>query len=238
MPQLRLDRARDRHRRRACEAGEHSLADAVGQRREPAHAATSSSSPLRAPSRSVRWSPTRSAFAIAVSAGFTALDDGKKLVSTTYRLSRSCALQSTSSAEVCRVVAEAHGAALVGDARERDPGVADELVRDQGRVAAEVAEHALELRDQAAVALGVAVGVGDVDAALAVDRDAVVGMRQILGGEPEVDRVVRDVVEREVRERRGRAPASRRGSPRGRTCRASGCARAGSRSRRRRSRSR
>ena len=36
-----------------------------------------------APSRSSRWSPTRRALAIAVSAGFTALEDGKKLVSTT-----------------------------------------------------------------------------------------------------------------------------------------------------------
>ena len=102
----------------------------------------------RAPSRSIRWSPTRSAFAIAVSAGFTALDDGKKLVSTTYRLSRSCALQSTSSADVGRVVAEAHGAALVRDAGERDARVADQLVRDAASVTAEGAEQALELRDQ------------------------------------------------------------------------------------------
>ena len=36
-----------------------------------------------APSRSSRWSPTRSALAIAVSAGFTAPMLGKKLVSTT-----------------------------------------------------------------------------------------------------------------------------------------------------------
>jgi len=42
------------------------------------------------------WSPTRIAFAIAVSAGFTAPMLGKKLVSTTYRLSTSCALQLTS----------------------------------------------------------------------------------------------------------------------------------------------
>ena len=49
---------------------------------------------------SSRWSPTRSAFAIAVSAGFTAPMLGKKLVSTTYRLSTSCALQSGSSTEV------------------------------------------------------------------------------------------------------------------------------------------
>src|SRR5215831_10340168 len=49
-----------------------------------------------APSRSRRWSPTRSAFAMAVSAGLTAPMLGKKLVSTTYRLSTSCARQLTS----------------------------------------------------------------------------------------------------------------------------------------------
>jgi len=37
----------------------------------------------RYPSRSSRWSPTRSAFAMAVRAGFTAPMLGKKLVSTT-----------------------------------------------------------------------------------------------------------------------------------------------------------
>ena len=44
------------------------------------------------------WSPTRRAFAIAVRDGFTAPMLGKKLVSTTYRLSTSCALQFTSRA--------------------------------------------------------------------------------------------------------------------------------------------
>src|SRR5215470_6894927 len=44
-------------------------------------------------------SPTRSALAMAVSAGFTAPMLGKKLVSTTYRLSSSWALQFTSSTE-------------------------------------------------------------------------------------------------------------------------------------------
>ena len=38
---------------------------------------------VRAPSRSRRWSPTRSALAMIVSAGFTAPLDGKKLPSTT-----------------------------------------------------------------------------------------------------------------------------------------------------------
>ena len=58
----------------------------AGQRVQRAHAITSwvvTAPADDAPSRSSRWSPTRSAFAIAVSAGFTALDDGKKLVSTT-----------------------------------------------------------------------------------------------------------------------------------------------------------
>ena len=49
-------------------------------------------------------SPTRIAFAMAVSAGFTAPMLGKKLVSTTYRLSSSWALQSTSSTEVAASV--------------------------------------------------------------------------------------------------------------------------------------
>lgn len=35
------------------------------------------------PSRSSRWSPTLKAFAMIVSAGFTAAEDGKKLASTT-----------------------------------------------------------------------------------------------------------------------------------------------------------
>ena len=49
--------------------------------------------------RSSRCSPTRMAFAIAVRAGFTAPMLGKKLVSTTYRLSSSWALQCSSSTE-------------------------------------------------------------------------------------------------------------------------------------------
>ena len=43
--------------------------------------------------------PTRRALAMAVRAGFTAPMLGKKLVSTTYRLSSSWALQLTSSTE-------------------------------------------------------------------------------------------------------------------------------------------
>src|SRR5207247_1964939 len=49
--------------------------------------------------RSRIWSPTRSALAMIVRAGFTAPLEGKKLPSTTYRLSSSCALQLRSSAD-------------------------------------------------------------------------------------------------------------------------------------------
>ena len=47
-------------------------------------------------------------------------------------------------------------------------------------------------------------GFGEVDVPLAVDGDAVVGVGEILGGEPEVERVLGDVVERET----GREPGA------------------------------
>ena len=50
---------------------------------------------------------------MAVSAGFTAPMLGKKLVSTIYKLSNSCALQSTSSTNVFGVSAEADCPCLV-----------------------------------------------------------------------------------------------------------------------------
>ena len=49
----------------------------------PAHAIASALLCAGAPRRSSRWSPTRNALAMAVSAGFTAPMLGKKLVSTT-----------------------------------------------------------------------------------------------------------------------------------------------------------
>src|SRR6516165_2116091 len=57
-------------------------------------------SQLRPPSRSSRWSPTRSALAMMVRVGLTAALDGKKLPSTTYKLSTSCVRQLRSSADV------------------------------------------------------------------------------------------------------------------------------------------
>src|SRR3954465_3107835 len=102
--QAGFDRARDRHRRGAEDAGDEPAADRGRGLRQGLHAGTSAPVGTLAPRRSVRWSPTRMAFAIAVSAGVTALADGKQLVSTTYRLSTSCARQLTSSAEVWGLV--------------------------------------------------------------------------------------------------------------------------------------
>src|SRR5215470_10417783 len=74
------------------EAGDQPFADAGGGLPGDPHGAASwpgvaalavAAAAAGAPSRSSRWSPTRSALAIAVSAGFTALLEGKKLVSTT-----------------------------------------------------------------------------------------------------------------------------------------------------------
>src|SRR5262245_20402943 len=99
LAQPRLQRAGHGHRRGPDQPGGQAAADIAGDR--PDHAGTASGAcATRVSSRSIRWSPTRSAFAIAVSAGLTELLDGKKLVSTTYRLSSSCALQSRSSADV------------------------------------------------------------------------------------------------------------------------------------------
>src|SRR5262249_48308509 len=68
--------------------------------REAAHTSASARAGRAAPSRSSRRAPTRSALAMIVSAGLTAELDTKNELSTTYRLSSSCALQSGSSAEV------------------------------------------------------------------------------------------------------------------------------------------
>ena len=70
---------------RAAEAGEAPAHDHYVTVLARAHdgAFPSAATDARADKRSSRWSPTRSALAIAVSAGFTAPMLGKKLVSTT-----------------------------------------------------------------------------------------------------------------------------------------------------------
>jgi hypothetical protein len=65
-------------------------------------------------------SATRSALAMMVSVGFTAVAETKKLESATYTLSKSCSLQSTSSAEVVGS-APNRTVPLVGYATDAEP---------------------------------------------------------------------------------------------------------------------
>ena len=59
------------------------IAAVTAQVKQPYLAQAVAATRVVAPIRSAMWSPTRRAFAIAVSAGFTAPMLGKKLVSTT-----------------------------------------------------------------------------------------------------------------------------------------------------------
>src|SRR5262249_49772818 len=91
-------------------AGDRSASSAVRRcytPRVPSHQAASDTTAAQ-PRRSSKWSPTRRALAIAVNEGFTAAMLGKKLVSTTYRLLSSWALQLTSSTDVAGSVPKRH----------------------------------------------------------------------------------------------------------------------------------
>src|SRR5262249_60223032 len=88
-------------------------------------------------------------------------------------------------------------AALVGDACQRDAFVEYRPGRDGGVVAAKRAHQLLELGQQALMGLEVVVRLGQGDAAKAVHRHPVRWVRQILGRDPEIDRVPWDVLERE-----------------------------------------
>jgi hypothetical protein len=103
-----------------------------------------------------------------------------------------------------RVQAEANGAGLVGDARDRDlvlevPGPRNEMVG----VHAQVIEHRLQLAVQLLLRLLVVGRVRQADVAVVRERHAVVGCRQILGRQPEVDRVGGDIGQRELRGEHG-----------------------------------
>ena len=60
----------------------------------------------------------------------------------------------------------------------------------------EVGEHSSELVVQPPLGLLVAGRVADLDVAVAGERDPVLGERQVLGRQPEVDRVAGDVAQR------------------------------------------
>ena len=123
-----------------------------------------------------RWSPTRSALAIAVSAGFTApmlrkearVDDVQ--VVELVRLAVRCRAPTS-----CGSRAEAARARLVRDAADVDLVLHVQIARDQVVVHVEVIEHRLELLVE--LLLGHLVGrrVAERDAAVALDRDAILG---------------------------------------------------------------
>ena len=70
-----------------------------------------------------------------VSAGFTAPEDGKNgSIHDPYKLSRSCALQWTSSARRLRIPSKANRAALMGHAGERNPLSDKQIPRQQMRI--------------------------------------------------------------------------------------------------------
>ena len=138
-----------------------------------------------------------------------------------------------------RAEAEPARPRLVRDARDRDLVLEVGVARDEVvLVHPDALEQRLELGEQPL--LGHLVGrlVGELDAPVVAQRDPVLQPRQVLGGEPEVDRVAGDLLQRPLRARAWSAAASRRGTCRPRTCRPSGCSPAGTRSRRTRSRSR
>ena len=149
-------------------------------------------------------SPTRIAFAMAVNAGFTAPMLGKKLVSTTYRLSSSWALQLTSSTDVAGSVPNRQVPAWWAQPGNRDAHVHVEVLAQHvvlGHPA--MVEDLLQLLIQP-VGLGVVGrGVGQVDVAVSVGGDPVVRLGKVLGGEPEVHRVPGDIRQRPFRREHG-----------------------------------
>ena len=137
------------------------------------------------------WSATRSACAAIDSAGLTAAEFGRKPPSTTNRLRWSKARHHGSSGAAGRIVAHAHGAALM---RRR---ALVERARQHDRIAAgaQILAHHLGEPGQR---LHVGAPPLHHDAG-AVDHDAALGVRQVLAHQVPVDGMARHVVEREFR---------------------------------------
>ena len=85
-----------------------------------------------------------------VSAGLTAPLEGKKLPSTTYRLSDVVRLAVGVERRRLRVPAEPDGPVLMRDAGERNAIAHEQVPRHQMRVHVEVLEEVLQLLDQIA----------------------------------------------------------------------------------------
>ena len=131
-----------------------------------------------------------------------------------------------------RIAAEPDGARLVGTAGDRD------LVLEVGVVGSRCPwcmprslSISLSSWNRRSFGSSLLARVADLDVALPRQRDPVLGQRQVLGREPEVDCVLCDVAQRPLRGEPASRPASRRGTSPPGTCRPSGCFPAGTRSR-------
>src|SRR6266700_2118197 len=78
------------------------------------------------------------------------------------------------------IVAKSHGSILMGNARQRDAVPNEQVPRHQMRVHIQVLEKMLQLLDQTFVARVIVRRVGEDDVAVAVERDAVVRIGEIL----------------------------------------------------------
>ena len=120
-----------------------------------------------------------------VNAGFTAALDGKKLPSTTYRLSTSCALQWISSADVFRIGAETNRAVLMSHTRKRNSFSQVQIPREQAfmtfmsmNAALRLLAHRLfQLGGQTRVSFLIVWRVPQHDPAVAIESYAVVRVR-------------------------------------------------------------
>ena len=101
-------------------------------------------------------------------------------------------------------IAEPARAGLVGAAGHRDVHLHVEVLAQDVVVGhPDVVEDLLQLVVQPGGLLVVVRLVGDVDVAVTVDRDPIVWVGQVLGGQPEVDGVGGDLVEAPVRSELG-----------------------------------
>ena len=118
-----------------------------------------------------------------VNPGFTAADEGKNDASTTNRFGMSWARQNGSSTDRARIGAEAQRAALV-----RRVLRAERMLHDRPESGA--LEDVFRLRDELLVRTEIVLPIREPNAAIAVNRDAVVVARQVFRHRQPVDGAV------------------------------------------------
>ena len=91
------------------------------------------------------------------------------------------------------IAAERAGAGLMGAARDRNVRLHIQVARNQMMMHAQVSQHRLELVVQLLVSHLVVGPIAQRDLAEIVDRDAIVGLGQVLGREPKIDGMAREI---------------------------------------------